>query len=198
MRYLGKRKSAVMLCGAVVLLAVCIWGVFPSGGAIPTENDPVDGNQTVGDPVARAKKLVADFATSARYVWLEGIGLPQMPVIPPDVDEALNTLQASDDKDYLADIAGLLLRYATEDMTRNGLGHPTNPDERLLALFMSEVRPPRGGDEIVNTILARWICQNRSQLGRSEVLDAEVVRFKTAEKKRAERWKRLLQSSLPD
>jgi len=131
-------------------------------------------------PAETAKRVLAEFATSAKCVWLEGISRPQLPELTPDVGRALQSLEGNVDRDSLAAIAAILVRFATENKRCCGFGTPVNPDHPLTRAFMSATNAELPGDEIISTWLADWVCAHRGELGKSQTLDEEIEGFQAA------------------
>ncbi len=123
---------------------------------------------------ARAK--IAEFALCARLRYEDGFLFPLLPHVSNEISEALKCLGQGDDKEYLADIAALFIKYVIEieNYYRPGpvLGRGEEP---LLDAFLDgvglKVRPEGGGPMLT---IGHWICDNRDKLAPSLVLDMQI------------------------
>lgn len=122
---------------------------------------------------SRAK--ISEFALCARFQYEDGLVFPLLPDLSAEISEALICLAKSDDKEYLADIASLLMKYAIE------LRHYYRPgpvwgrgEQPLLDAFLDGVGLKIGEEGIPALSVAKWICDNRNALVPSVVLDMQI------------------------
>jgi hypothetical protein len=176
-----RTQLAVLIFGAVVA-AVCL--IVMSRTPKPSvQPEPVEQPMSVDE----AKRVISEFAASAKCVWLEGISRPQLPEVTPDVGRALQSLEGNVDSDSLADIAAILVRFAIENERCCGFGTPMNPDDPLTRAFMSATNAELPGDEIISTCIAEWVCAHRGELGKSQTLDEEIEGFQAAVQEQSHR-----------
>lgn len=136
---------------------------------------------TQTDLVSRlsASATIADFALWARFQYFEELARPLLPLVSSTVTEALAFLRRRPDKQYLADVATVFMRYAIEidsNYRPGALLSRDNPHP-LLAVFLDELHPKLYGDEITTGAIAYWIRNNRDKLPPSVVLDTEIKRY---------------------
>lgn len=124
-----------------------------------------------------AKAAIADFALFAQWHYIDGY--PNLPKVPPSVSNALLLLRRANDREHLADVAVLLMRYAIDIMARNHTGTLLSSENQhpFVAEFLSVAPRKQLGDEIVTTFIANWVHSNRSVLPASLVLDAYVEKY---------------------
>jgi len=136
-----------------------------------------------------AKVALADFALFAQWHVIENY--PYLPTVSPRVLNALLLLRRTRDEEYLADVALLLMRYATDILARYHTGtllRSENPHP-IVAEFLSEVpRGDLGGDELTTTAIAYWVCKNRTVLPPSLVLDAQMKRYQRLKIELDQKW----------
>ena len=144
------------------------------------------------EELGRAKKIVKRFAASAQLEYIEGIRRPQLPGVDQETLQALKTLEETQDTEYLADVASILVKYAMVNNRYHGYGKPMDRDHPLLNVFMSMLNPILPGDEIISSSLANWICEYRDRLGPSALLDKEIAAWKRLQEQKDTESKELL------
>ena len=95
-----------------------------------------------------AKAAIADFALFAK--WHSDYHYPNLPIVFPEVLDALSLLRSTGDREYLTDVTVLLMRYATDIMASIHTGKilNTRAPHPFVAEFLSVVpRHELVGDE---------------------------------------------------
>jgi hypothetical protein len=151
--------------------------------------------QSVDSVVAKARKSIAAFVVSAECRKTEGTVVPQLPTVGPDVLSDLKVVGSAKDKDGLADIAAILVRYARSVQESQPQGALLERTNVLVSTFMSVLQPRIGGDEIVSSSLARWICQNRGQMGKSQSLDKEMILFQEGDQRLKQKYEEMVRNA---
>ncbi len=124
---------------------------------------------------ARAK--IAEFALCARLQYIDGIVRPLLPNVSDEISEALACLAKGNDKEYLADIAALFIKYIIEIESYYRPGPVWSLGENsLIVAFLDGVELKVRPEGIPATSLADWICNNRDKLPPSIVLDMQIER----------------------
>ena len=124
---------------------------------------------------ARAK--IAEFALCARLQYKNGIGLPLLPSVSDEIIESLKCLEKGNNKEYLTDIAALLMKYVIEIETYYRPGPVlSRGEEPLLDSFLDGVDLNVGDEGIAALTIADWICNNRDKLAPSLFLDRQIKR----------------------
>ena len=123
---------------------------------------------------ARAK--IAEFALCARLQYKDGL-FPLLPNLSDDISAALKCLIKGDNKEYLADIAALLMKYVIEIESYYRPGPVfSRGQEPLIDAFIDRVGLEVGDEGIAALTIGRWICNNRDKLAPSLVLDIQIER----------------------
>lgn len=129
--------------------------------------------------IARAKRIVKEYSVNAEPEYICGVIWPQLPSVDDETLQALELLQRTEDIEYLAEIAAVLLRFAGENSKDHRWGGPIERNHVLVKVFVSEIVPgAKSWDEIDSSSLARWICENREKMGPSTLLDREIALYK--------------------
>ena len=124
---------------------------------------------------ARAK--IAEFGLCSRLQYEDGLIFPSLPNISNDISDALRLLGKGDDKEYLSDIATLLMRYVIEIETYYRPGPVFSRGENpLLDAFLDGVGLEVSEEGIPALSVGNWICSNRNNLSPSLVLDKQIER----------------------
>ncbi len=129
--------------------------------------------------VAEAKRILADFAAHAQFETSAYVRL-LLPTVPSNVIASLAIMLETDDVDYLADIASLLLRYRLKEIEiYRGCSQLVNPNYPLLKAFFHGVIPwANNGPTPPGSILAEWICERRDKMGPSPRLDTAIAEYR--------------------
>lgn len=155
------------------------------------------------------KSVVAKECVDYPFVYQEGIAFPAFGRLPTPVREALAHLSATDEVDYLADTALVLVRFAYAlaeisapgfpigevynvdadgNIVRRGSGKrviQTSANQELLLLFLSKI--DTGAITILSNDLARWIDEHRNMFGPSLLLDEAIDEFRVGEQRNLDR-----------
>jgi len=145
-----------------------------------------------------AKAALADFALFAPWHYVAD--RPHLPMVSPLVSNALLLLRQAHDREYLADVALVLVRYASDILARRHYGTLLNSDNPhpIVAQFLSEVpKNELGGDEVTTTAIAYWVRKNRTVLAPSLVLDAHVKMYHRLQIELSQKWLRELRQVDP-
>lgn len=184
-------KYITLVSGLIV--GVCIGGLFwyLSRVSKPNITKPVKR-----EPLAekeRAKATVAEFSGKAQPGYIPGIFRPQLPSVPEETLQAIRVLQKTDDVEYLADIAAILVRFAEANKRKGGYGSPMVRQHPLVKTFVSAVlKSAESWDEIDSSLLSEWICKHRDKLGPSPLLDTEIHKWEQLQRKKAAELEELL------
>ena len=149
------------------------------------ENNPgvrvLLGKQTISkadlEQQLSARAKIAEFALCGRFQYTEGLR-PFLPYVSDEISEALTCLRKGDDKEYLVDIAALLMKYAVE-IERYYRPGPvwSRGEEPLLDAFMDEVGLKVNLEGMPMQYIVNWIHDNRDRLAPSFVLDTQMERY---------------------
>jgi len=156
------------------------------------DSDVIDPNEI--QKRLSAKAAIADFALFAK--WHSVYHYPNLPVVSPEVLDAFSLLRSTADREYLADVTVLLMRYATEIMTSIHTGKILNTKKQhpFVSEFLSVVpRHELIGDELTTTAIVRWVNKNRGKLPPSVVLDVHIREYQQLQTKLKQRWFKELQ-----
>lgn len=192
MSRIPKRIKYIALVGGLIV-GVCIAGLFWYSSRVskPNITEPVERK-----PLAekeRAKATVAEFSGKAQPEYIPGIFRPQLPSIPEETLQAIRVLQKTDDIEYLADIAAILVRFAEANKRKGGYGSPMDRQHPLVKSFVSAMlRSAKSWDEIDSSLLAEWICRHRDKFGPSPLLDTEIHKWEQLQRKKAAELEELL------
>jgi len=122
---------------------------------------------------ARAK--IAEFALCARLQYIDGLAFPLLPNVSDEMSEALTYFGKGDEKEYLADIAALLIKYIIEIESYYRPGPVfSRGEEPLIDAFLNGVGLQVRREGIPAVAIADWICNNRYKLAPSLVLDMQM------------------------
>ena len=125
---------------------------------------------------ARAK--IAEIALCGRFQYEGELAGPLLPNVSDEISEALTCLGKGDDKEYLADIAALLLKFAIELMSYYRPGFAcSRGEEPFLDAFVDGVGLKIRLEGINVVSIADWICDNRNRLAPSFILDTQIERY---------------------
>ena len=124
-----------------------------------------------------ARANIAEFALCGRFQYTDGL-FPFLPHVSDEISEALTCLGKGDDKEYLVDIAALLMKYAVE-IERYYRPGPvwSRGEEPLLDAFMDEVGLKVNLEGMPLQYIVNWIHDNRDRLAPSFVLDTQIERY---------------------
>ena len=151
------------------------------------DSDVIDPNEI--QKRLSAKAAIADFALFAKWHYV--YHYPDLPVVSPEVLDAFSLLRSTGDKEYLADVTVLLMRYATDIMASIHTGKilNTRAPHPFVAEFLRVVpRHELIGDELTTTAIVRWVNKNRSTLPPSIVLDVHIRKYLQLQTKLKQRW----------
>jgi hypothetical protein len=137
-----------------------------------------DASRAQLDKLLSARAKIAEIALCGRFQYEGELGGPLLPKVSDEISEALTCLGKGDDKEYLADIAALLVRFATELMSFYRPGPASGPgDEPFLDAFIEGVGLKVSLEGINVVSIADWICDNRDRLAPSFYLDDQIERY---------------------
>ncbi len=182
------------------ILAVCFVSIACAG--IP-ENAPISLIEFSGstsdvtystNPLQSLRALVFHFAAEAKCKKTPGLMGSQLPDVPEDICRAIESLGETQEKDVMADIAAVLVRYTNANS--DGRGVIVDRKHPLVQSFMSAMKPVLPGDEIISSSLADWICTNRNTMGHSTVLDKEIKEYGKMKKRLQIKYERLAEEGL--
>ena len=188
---LVKMEQSV-LAGMLVMAVCCIasGGGFTSDQASDKSQNSNKQMELNNEQIKAAKSLIAQFAASAKCKHIPALSTYLLPDIPTNISHAIEVLCDAKDKDVIADVAAVLVRFAkVNERYQPGAYVPTrNP---LAKAFLSSMNPRLPGDEIISYSLAEWICKSRKKMGRSDVLDKEVVEYQVLRKRLEFRYEKM-------
>ncbi len=127
----------------------------------------------------QAKASMAEMGCLGKWEVIKGLARPLLPRISEEGLAAMTLLESVQDKEHLADVAAVLVRYAdnidrnyapSSLMSRDNL-HP------LLKVLLTRMEADPLKYELTSAIVARWICENRKRFAPSIVLDEEIKKY---------------------
>jgi hypothetical protein len=131
---------------------------------------------------ARAK--IAEFARCVRWRYEDGVvgamlaGVTGGEELPGEISKALKCLARSQDKEYLADLAAVFIKYAIEVEENWPPGPVWDPGRPLLKTFLEGVDLKGRTEGMPALVLARWILDNRDRLAPSVFLDVQIEKYR--------------------
>jgi hypothetical protein len=131
-----------------------------------------------------ARAEIAEFARCVRWRYEDGVAMPMIPGVtngeelPDKTAKALLCLMKSQDKEYLADLAAIFVKYAIEIEEHYTPGPVWDPERPLLRAFLQGV-DLKVGDEagIPALVLGHWVLGHRDKLAPSVFLDVQIAKY---------------------
>jgi|GEM_PF-3454001 hypothetical protein len=152
--------------------------------------DPNDVREDSLRELLTAKARIANFALTAE--WRFHDEYPNLPLLSDEIRHDLLLLRRAGGREYLADVAILLMRYATYILATTHTGTLLNGENPLVAEFLTTVpRRELGGDEITTGAIAHWVSIHRNKIPRSAVLDVYIDRYRRVETALEQEWKEI-------
>ena len=135
-----------------------------------TDSSRVHLEQLLSD---RAK--IAEFVLCGRLRYEEGIVTPLLPQLSDEISDALIRLGKGNDREYLADIAGLLIKYVI-DIEKYYRPGPvlSRGEEPLIDAFVDGIGLKVSEEGVPIVYIGNWICENRNKLAASCILDMQI------------------------
>ena len=145
----------------------------------------INQDDTPQDPnlfkLLNAKAIFSNFIYSEDFYRNPALIGPQLPDIKLDIKTSMDYIEKYDDLEYLADISYMLVKYAIEIDSNYRPSFLMQRDNPLIKTFFSKLKLDSYifGDEIVLSVMAGWICDNRDKFGPSALLDAEIEKYQS-------------------
>jgi len=152
-----------------------------------------DPNMLRGHTLRRllsAKAEIANFAIGAQWDYYDNY--PRLPTVSDQIGASFLLLRQAGDREYTADVASVLMRYAAHILAGTHTGTLLSERNPLVVEFLS-IAPRReiGGDEILTGAIARWVTTNRDRISPSVVLDAYIKAYQRVEGQLEEEFEEL-------
>ena len=125
--------------------------------------------------LTQSSQRVINYLKNYKFTFYPDIHFPQF--TPPDTKilEDISIMDKNEDTSYLPYIAVIILDFSKQ-IRRPGT--PLDRKDKLLNLFLTKFSPTLSGDEIINTTLSRWICDNTNLIGESDLLLKKVAEYR--------------------
>ena len=137
-----------------------------------------DASRAQSNKLLSARAKIAEIALCGRFQYEGELAAPLLPKVSDEISEALACLRKGDDKEYLADIAALLVKFSIDLMSFYRPGPASGPgDEPFVDAFIDEVGLKVRLEGINVVSIADWICDNRDRLAPSFYLDDQIERY---------------------
>ncbi len=131
------------------------------------ENIPSENSLT------QSSQRVINYLKNYQFTYYPEISFPQFTQLDSKILEDISIMDKYGDTSYLSYISIILLDFSKQ-IRRPGI--PLNRKEKLLNIFLTKF--PLSGDEIINTSLSRWICDNTNLIGESDLLLQKVKEYR--------------------
>lgn len=191
----GRKQAVFLVVFIFVSCAIAILGNSSESNVTTESQNSNSYEKFFNEQIKNNKMLVAQFAANAKCKQIPGISRPQLPDVPVEICQAIEVLFEAKDKDVIADVAAVLVRYARMQ-EKHGTGAHVSSRHPLAKAFMSSMNPILPGDEIISSSLADWICKNRNKMGISVALDKEIGEYNKSRKRLQIKYERMQQEAL--